>query len=328
MNNSFLGFHEIPSYSNYVVNTLGQVLNIKTNTVLEGSVNPDGYHNYRLKHDRGFTYTWGRHRLLAYVFKNPGCCIDNLVVNHINAIKGDDRLDNLEWVTYQGNAEHAGSLGLTEKCVPISVRCVDTGDVLNFASIIECSRVFGLSKDAVNYRVKIGERRVFPERKQYRFSTESAPWYIPADIKTEMLKNSTCKKILLRHVLTHQVIEFNKVSDLSVYLNVPISTITLWVNQNDQPVLPGLIQIKWGSDLSPWRIVVDVYLEINIYTGKKSVTATQRSTGVIKNYTSAVDCARDMNLSTTALNYRLKSNGEKVFSDGYSYNYYSISHSV
>lgn len=160
----FPGFYCIPEFSNYVISKSGDVINIRNKYFLKGSTNPAGYFNYRLKRDDGYIFTWGRHRLLCRVFKYPGPEFDDLVVNHTNGIKGDDCLDNLEVVTQQENVNHAGSNGLTTKCCPISVRDVDTGEIQYFPSIVECARTFGLSKDAINYRVSSGEKFIFPER--------------------------------------------------------------------------------------------------------------------------------------------------------------------
>lgn len=316
--------YEIPGYSRYAVTLDGQVWNREMKIFLEGSRNPDGYVNFRLTGDDGVVLTWGRHRLLGYVFMHPGIPIDNLVVNHKNGIKGYDKLYNLEWTTYQGNAEHAGATGLTEKCSPISVRDIDTGEIQKFPSIVECARCYGLTKDAVNYRVKIGERRIFPERKQYRLTHSDSPWYIPEDIDRELLSNGTSKRVLIRDVLKNEVKEYDKLSDLSVAINVPLSTLTLWLSAVNQPVLPGFIQLKMGIDPHPWRQVHDPYLELGQYIGKKPVQVIHDETEETKVYSFATECAKEMKLSTTALNYRLKSNGQTVFSDGYRYGYYPI----
>lgn len=322
---SFEGLFAIPGFSRYGITPFGLVFNRENGNVLDGSTNPDGYVNFRLMDDNGHTLTWGRHRLLAYVFKHPGVNIDTLVVNHINAIKGDDRLDNLEWTTNQGNIEHAGALGLTEKCTPISVRDVDTGLVMKYPSIVECARYLGMTKDAINYRVKAGENRVFPERKQYRPSHKDCPWYVPENINLSLLENSTSKQVCVRFLLTKEVKVFSQMSELAIYLNTPASTLTLWINQPNQAVLPGYIQLKWGVDKTPWREVLDPYLELDNYTGKRSVKVIHDQTKETRIFSSAVECARAFNLSPTALNYRLKSNGQQVFADGFRYSYYSVS---
>lgn len=323
--NDFLGYFEIPGYSKYVINRTGDVLNIITNKKLKGSLNPDGYFVYRLTDDTGTTLTWGRYRLLGYVFKRPLGPISDLVINHEDGDKGNDDLDNLEWCTYQENAEHAGRMGLTTKCIPISVRDVDTGEVIDYPSVTAYARTINLSKDAILYRLSRGERHVFPERKQYRFAKLTTPWIIPEDVDKTILANGTNKTILLRNVITDEVMTFSKLKDLANYLNISPSTVTLWLSKKNQPVLPGFYQIKLGWDLTPWRKVEDPKAELyKFINSKKAVKITHVETGVSKVFDSAIQCANEMGLTASALNYRLKSTGSVVYNDGYTYDYYSI----
>lgn len=319
----FPGYYEIPGYSRYAITPSGVVINKMEGSFLQGSPNPDGYHNFRLVGDNGKTLTWGRHRLLGFVFKHPGFDVSELVINHENTIKGDDRLSNLEWATYQGNAEHAGAMGVTEKCLPISVRDANTGVVVKFPSIVECARQFGMTKDAINYRVQIGESRVFPERKQYRRGHHDTPWYIPESLENDLMSNGTSKRTLVRFVQTNQIVEFDQLGQLSAHLGVSPATITLWINQPNQPVLPGLIQIKWANDPFPWRAIGDPYLELEQYTKMRVVIAREQSSGRVEIFLSAAECAKAKGLNTTTLNYRLKSAGGKTYPDGFSYAYYS-----
>lgn len=315
-------FRVIPDYSRYGIYSDGTVVYLPENRPLKGSVNPAGYVNYRITADSGVTKTWGRHRLLAATFKDPGIPIDNLTVNHVNGIKGDDRLENLEWVTYQGNQEHAGAMRLTEKCIPVSVRDIDTGQVVKYPSIIKCAQDLCLSKDAVNYRVKIGEQRIFPERKQYRAFHEDLPWYVPSDVDSDLLSNGVSKSVQARLVLTGEVYTFPRLTDLAERLNVSASTVSHWLTNPHQPVLPGMIQIKWTQDSTPWRIPKDPYLELDQNSNYTPVVVINPDTGNYWIFESAVECAHEAGLKTTALDYRLKSKGTKTFSDGYAYCYY------
>lgn len=319
----FPGYYEIPGYSKYVISKDGEILNKNKNTLLLGSFNPAGYKNYRLTGDDGKVFTWGRHRLMGFVFKHPGICIKDLIINHKNAIKGDDFLDNLEWDTYQGNAEHAGSLGLTIKCQPISVRDVDTGVIIKYPSIAACARDMGVTKDTVNWRVKAGETKVFPDRKQYRGSHSDIPWYEPVKINPYNINNGRSKHIDVRNVMTGCIRHYEKISDLVNDLDTYPSIVSKWISSPNQPVLPGFIQIKLSSDNTPWRAVIDPYLELDSFTGHRSVVVTNDKTKESKIFTSASECASVMGIKQTALNYRLKSKGKTIFNDNYTYAYYS-----
>lgn len=162
--------YEIPQFKNYHINTSGEVFSKFTNSWISGSVNPAGYHNYKLTRNDNISITVGRHRLMAMTFKpNPyDVSIDLLYVNHINGIKGDDRLDNIEWLFPKSNCEHAGTLGITPKCVPIQVKEYGNGSVQTFPSYIECSEYYNISKDFVSYWAAIGPYRVASNGLQFR----------------------------------------------------------------------------------------------------------------------------------------------------------------
>jgi hypothetical protein len=314
----------IPHFSRYLISLSGKVKDTKTGKDVSPSKNPAGYYNFYLFSDAGYKFTWGRHRLLCYVFKHPGQDIDNLVVNHINGIKSDDRLENLEWTAHTGNIHHAGLNQLTSKCIPVAVRDIDTGDVQYFSSIIDCAKELNLSKFAVSHRIRQDERRIFPERKQYRISHSTRPWAVPDNIELMLKKNGTCKSIMVKFILTGEILEFSRLIELADYLNVEPSTLSAWLQKDNQPILPGLIQLKYGWDDAPWREVSDPYKELDEFTGRRVIQITSMN-GETQIYPSAAIAARAMQLRPTALHYHVSTNGKILFSDGYHYGYYPYS---
>ena len=323
------GFYEIPGYSKYVVNLDGVVLHKRLGHPLKMRTNDNGYYIYSLIGDGRPSHMVGRYRIVALAFIEQPILSGRLIVNHLNGIKTDDRVANLEWTNDQGNIEHAGRLGLTSKCRPILVRNILTGVVTEYASYVECARVQGVSKDVINFRLKAGEDRVFPEMLQYRHAEVTTEWKVPEDVKHVMLLNSTLNVVHVRYLLTGVVKTFDKQRDLAAELGIAESTLSVWLNKENQPILPGMIQVKYAYDKSPWRDVSDPYLELDLL-GKQGVydcriiVVTNPQTGTRDIYQSLAACAKAMGLRVTALHYRVQlANPDKVFRDGFNYCYYS-----
>lgn len=69
----------------------------------------NGYITVSIKYTNGKRRLWYVHRLVAMLFiPNPE---NKPVVNHKNLVKSDNRLVNLEWVTYKENNRHAHDNG-------------------------------------------------------------------------------------------------------------------------------------------------------------------------------------------------------------------------
>lgn len=180
-----------------------------------------------------------------------------------------------------------------------------------------------MSKDAVLHRLRIGETRVFPEKRQYRFGVGDDDWFIPKDLDSELLNNGTTKSVLMRNVLTGETFRFDKLSDLCKVLKKSPSAMTKIINRKDQPVLRELIQVKLESDSTPWREVYDPYLELDKNNGNRIIVVYDTINQKKIIYSSAVECAKEHNLLPTTLNWRLKQNPSHVYKDGCSYSYYS-----
>lgn len=312
-------YKTIPGFSRYKISEEGSVWSSIQNRIIHGYITPKGYCKFTILSDLGNKVCVGRHRLICMVFK-PIPNFSDFEVNHINDKPGDDRLANLEWCTPQENVQHAHRNGKCNYATPVQTRCVKTGGVTNYVSMNACGRANRLDKDKVRRRMDLGPYRVWPDFNQYRYTTEK-PWP-DVDIEQQLLLNGTSKKVLCRDLETNTVKEFNSVGELATYLGIKISTASTWLNKPAQPVLQGFIQVKYKMDKSPWRNMEDYYLDYNSTSKLSAVVKVVTRDGNIHMFSTAGECAKQYKLKKAALNYRLKSKGLVIFSDGNRYGYY------
>lgn len=131
----------IETHENYAVSTMGNIKNIKFDRPVKPFADKNGYMVVNL-YKNGKMETKKVHRIVLSAFTQNTEGKEQ--VNHLNGVKSDNRLVNLEWSTNSENQRHRRIVlgknggGLHQK----KVRCVELNVV--FASIMDAERKTGV----------------------------------------------------------------------------------------------------------------------------------------------------------------------------------------
>ena len=152
-----------PNYDIYEANRNGIIRNIINKRPI-GSLNKHGYYHNSVN-DNGKVKTFLSHRFIYECFR--GIITDKRVVDHINNIRTDNRLDNLQLITNRENIIKDHKEG---KCLPsIKIKAIniETADSFDYESIKKAGKdliinsasihrvLNGLQKTAISKKYKI-----------------------------------------------------------------------------------------------------------------------------------------------------------------------------
>lgn len=109
---------KIDGFSSYEISNYGEIKtynwkNKGCERIMKPALDGAGYFRTMLKRDSdGKFCTVKVHRLVAYAFLD--LVESKNIVNHINGIRNDNRVINLEWCTHSENLKHSFKIGLSD----------------------------------------------------------------------------------------------------------------------------------------------------------------------------------------------------------------------
>lgn len=282
----YVEFAYIPGFTRYVINKQGEVITLISDRHLT-SHNTNGYKGYSLSPDVGRNISIGRHRLMAFAFLEYPANVDILDVNHISGIRGDDRLENLEWATRQRNCQHAFENGLRPDNQEVLVRNFISGEIREFYSIEECARVMKLSGEGTRSRVNSRGQYIYPDFFQFKRKNDPTPWRDFENPETDIYRSGIARKIKVRDIRTNKVTVYDSAIKCGKELGFSKATV-LWQLRENRIKRPHRgYDFKWFDDDSDWQTYDDIEIECHLgnpVTIAKPIIVTDILTGEEKIY--------------------------------------------
>jgi hypothetical protein len=137
----------------YAVTTLGRVWSYRRKIWIKPWPTRCGYYLVRLC-NKGLEENPSLHRLVAMAFiPNPE---NKSQVNHINGVKDDCKVSNLEWMTARENMQHSADMGFN-KCNKLSYHEKELICHLYWTTDTkkaELAKLFTVTPSAINYIIK------------------------------------------------------------------------------------------------------------------------------------------------------------------------------
>jgi hypothetical protein len=152
-------FKDIENYEGlYMISSLGRVYSVKRNKFLKPHKEKKNYLRVALCKE-GKMKKYKIHRLVGQAFiPNP---LNYKEINHINEIKTDNRVENLEWMSHKENCnygtrtarmkQHPNWKAAAEKCSKAVLQFTKDGKfVKEYPSTIEAERATGIDHGSIS----------------------------------------------------------------------------------------------------------------------------------------------------------------------------------
>jgi hypothetical protein len=142
-------YTDIPNYTNYKISKSGQVYSKKIKRLCCVVILPSGYYKIKLKSDIGIYKDLYIHVLVAMTYLNYIPIPRKYVINHIDGIKGNNNLENLEIITMKDNTKHSIKLNYNKLYRKPVYYINSDNDKVSFISAKQASQITGIDNSSI-----------------------------------------------------------------------------------------------------------------------------------------------------------------------------------
>ena len=143
-------FQTHPIHDRYEANRKGVVRNVKNKKDL-GILNNFGYIQIGIT-NRGIKKSYSKHRFIFECFRGK-ITNSKLVVDHINNIKTDNRLENLQLIIQSQNSKK-NYKGRNRQPIRVRATNLNSGESFDYRSIYECGKSLDIHPRSISMVLK------------------------------------------------------------------------------------------------------------------------------------------------------------------------------
>ena len=302
------GFAYIPSYSRYGIDRHGLVIKIDDKSHPKIYKSDLGYVRYSLVPDIGPRNNVPRHRLMCLAWYEYPSIVDKIYVNHRNETPGDDRLDNLEWITPRGNAVYSLAKSNIRRdeilsqeqsfILDVIVRNAKTNVITIYPTVSVCAENLNISVSTLYYYLREEPfSKVWPGYIQTGWLSEFESWIDHSDLDERNLAAEFGTAVLEKNVITGEVKEYVSARDCAFSHGYSELTIAVRLRNNNQKVFYDGYMYQYKKDEKPWRKVDNPLKEIEEALISRPIRVKNIYTNEEKQFESLTDCVNRIGLS-------------------------------
>jgi HNH endonuclease len=284
------GFYSVPGFEWLVIDIEGKVIDIVQELCLLQRMRSHGYYEVYSRKD------YLVHRLLALTFLDlPEGDVTKLHVNHIDGVKTNLAVGNLEWVTPSGNSIHAYRTGLRDDNRPVLVKDLRDVSVVRYYSLQECARAFKVNGGKIHWYLNPKNRgKIFEDYFAFIYEGEEWPDLTSRDIG---VKGGDRKNVVAFSAGDDKIIVFESVAEAARHFGHKPATLAMHMFRHDDKSYHGW-SFKLKTDPSLYH---DIAIVRSGRCWKRAprkpipIRVTDTSTGEAKMWTSCSEFCASMN---------------------------------